>query len=136
MDCGPLEVGEARRCIDGAIGGANVVGVPQRQATGLIIVIALDRQAVNRDAGGGSGVALGLYGGTGKTADWDVVAALARRYPGILLAGSLTAENVASAMQRVQPWGVDVSSGVEAAPGRKDHAKVQAFVQAAKHQIN
>ena len=77
-----------------------------------------------------------LYGGTGKTADWDVAAALARRYPGILLAGSLTAENVASAMQRVQPWGVDVSSGVEAAPGRKDHAKVRAFVQAAKHQIN
>lgn len=77
-----------------------------------------------------------LYGGTGKTADWDVVSALARRYPGILLAGSLTAENVASAMQRVQPWGVDVSSGVEAAPGRKDHAKVRAFVQAAKDQIN
>jgi len=76
-----------------------------------------------------------LYGGTGKTADWHVAAALARRYPGILLAGSLTAENVATAMQMVQPWGVDVSSGVEAAPGRKDHAKVQAFVQAAKNQI-
>ncbi len=76
-----------------------------------------------------------LYGGTGKTADWHVAAALARRYPGILLAGSLTAENVATAMQMVQPWGVDVSSGVEAAPGRKDHAKVRAFVQAAKNQI-
>jgi phosphoribosylanthranilate isomerase len=76
-----------------------------------------------------------LYGGTGKTADWHVSATLARRHPGLLLAGSLTTENIAAAIQTVQPWGVDVSSGVEAVPGRKDHAKVRAFVQAAKHQI-
>lgn len=76
-----------------------------------------------------------LYGGTGKTADWHVSATLARRHSGLLLAGSLTTDNVAAAIQTVQPWGVDVSSGVEAAPGRKDHAKVRAFVQAAKHQI-
>jgi len=73
-----------------------------------------------------------LHGGTGKTADWQMAAALARRYPGLLLAGSLTAENVATAIQFVQPWGVDVSSGVEAAPGKKDHDKVRAFVAQAK----
>lgn len=72
------------------------------------------------------------YGGTGKTTDWNVAAAIARQHPGLLLAGGLTPENVATAIRTVQPWGVDVSSGVEAAPGKKDHAKVHAFVAAAK----
>lgn len=72
------------------------------------------------------------YGGTGKQADWQVVATLARQHPGLLLAGGLTPDNVATAIELVQPWGVDVGSGVEAAPGRKDHAKVRAFVQAAR----
>jgi len=69
------------------------------------------------------------YGGTGKKADWHVAADLARQYPGLLLAGGLTPANVAAAIDLVQPWGVDVNSGVEAAPGRKDHAKVRQFVQ-------
>ncbi|MCB0071276.1 MAG: phosphoribosylanthranilate isomerase [Caldilineaceae bacterium] len=72
------------------------------------------------------------YGGTGKKADWHAAAALAAQHPGLLLAGGLTPDNVAAAVQTVQPWGVDVASGVEAAPGRKDHAKVRAFVAAAK----
>lgn len=76
-----------------------------------------------------------LYGGTGKTADWRVAATLAQQHPGLLLAGSLTPENVASAIQIARPWGVDVSSGVEAAPGRKDHGKVQAFLQAVKQVV-
>ena len=72
------------------------------------------------------------YGGTGKTADWQAAAALARRHPDLLLAGGLTADNVAAAIEIVQPWGVDVSSGVEVAPGKKDHRKVRAFVAAVK----
>lgn len=72
------------------------------------------------------------YGGTGKRADWQTAAQLARQYPGLLLAGGLTPENVAQAIQVVQPWGVDVASGVEAEPGRKDHAKVCEFVKQVK----
>ena len=71
------------------------------------------------------------YGGTGQRADWDTAAALARRYR-LLLAGGLTPANVAEAIARVQPWGVDVSSGVETEPGRKDHAAVRAFIAAAR----
>ncbi|HSH02668.1 MAG TPA: phosphoribosylanthranilate isomerase [Anaerolineae bacterium] len=73
-----------------------------------------------------------LRGGTGETADWEVAARLARMVRGLMLAGGLTAENVAEAVARVRPWGVDVASGVEASKGRKDHEKVRAFVAAAK----
>jgi phosphoribosylanthranilate isomerase len=76
----------------------------------------------------------GHFGGTGKTADWKLAAHLARRAP-ILLAGGLTPLNVAEAVQQVQPWGVDVASGVEAAPGKKDPAKVGAFVRNARTSI-
>ncbi len=71
------------------------------------------------------------YGGTGKRVDWDIARDIARAFP-ILLAGGLTSENVADAIRVVQPWGVDVSSGVERAPGLKDHAKVKEFIRAVK----
>jgi phosphoribosylanthranilate isomerase len=71
------------------------------------------------------------FGGTGVRADWKIAAILAREFP-ILLAGGLNAENVAGAVRAVQPWGVDVSSGVERAPGLKDHAKVRQFISRAK----
>jgi len=71
------------------------------------------------------------YGGTGQAADWTTAAELAMRFPGLMLAGGLTPENVGTAIAAVQPWGVDVSSGVEAAPGRKDPLKVRAFIEAA-----
>lgn len=71
----------------------------------------------------------GAYGGTGVTADWSTAAELARQYP-LLLAGGLTPENVAEAVRRVRPWGVDVASGVESSPGVKDANKMKAFARA------
>ncbi len=76
------------------------------------------------------------YGGTGKKVDWHVARKLAQQYPGLLLAGGLTPANVANAVRIVQPWGVDVASGVERAPGQKDHRKVQQFIAAAKNLSN
>lgn len=73
----------------------------------------------------------GLYGGTGKPLPWDV-AIKAKRYGRIMLAGGLTPENVAEAVRKVRPYGVDVSSGVEASPGRKDHRKLERFIREAK----
>jgi len=73
----------------------------------------------------------GAYGGTGVTADWRSAAELAKHYP-ILLAGGLTSENVAEAVRRVKPWGVDVASGVESVPGVKDPVRMRAFVKAVR----
>ena len=68
-------------------------------------------------------------GGTGHTADWTLAAALARKRR-IVLAGGLTPDNVADAVSAVQPWGIDVSSGVEAAPGIKDERQIAALFAA------
>ena len=72
----------------------------------------------------------GVPGGTGETFDWSLVP----ENPGcpIILAGGLTAENVAAAIRQVRPWAVDVSGGVEASKGIKDAAKVRAFVAAVR----
>jgi len=75
-------------------------------------------------------------GGTGKSYDWDVAAQAifgpARTYVRFVAAGGLTPENVAKAIATLRPWGVDVVSGVEAAPGRKDAAKVRTFIEKAR----
>ena len=71
-----------------------------------------------------------LYGGSGQLADWQAAARLAARYA-IFLAGGLNPANVAAAVAQVKPWGVDVASGVEAAPGKKDHGQIRDFVAAA-----
>ena len=76
--------------------------------------------------------AAGHYGGTGQTADWESAARLATRSR-LLLAGGLTPENVSAAVTRVRPWGVDVASGVESAPGVKDQLKVQLFIERAQN---
>ena len=71
-------------------------------------------------------------GGTGEKFNWELAVEAQKFGKPIFLAGGLTPENVADAVRKVHPFGVDVSSGVESAPGIKDHAKVKAFITAAK----
>ena len=71
-------------------------------------------------------------GGTGEKFNWELAVEAKKLGRPIFLAGGLTPSNVADAVRTVQPYAVDVSSGVEAAPGKKDHAKVREFIQAAK----
>jgi phosphoribosylanthranilate isomerase len=73
----------------------------------------------------------GHWGGTGQTAPWDLLQGFASPLPW-LLAGGLTPENVGEAVRRLRPWGVDVASGVELAPGCKDMDKVRRFIDAAR----
>jgi phosphoribosylanthranilate isomerase len=82
------------------------------------------------DSGGSA-----AHGGTGKTFDWqtgkrsvEVIASLGR----VVVAGGLNASNVTEAIQILKPWGVDVSTGVESKPGKKDPEKVRAFVAAVR----
>jgi phosphoribosylanthranilate isomerase len=69
------------------------------------------------------------HGGTGRTIDWSIAAAMAARRPTIL-SGGLNAQNVCAAVERVRPEMIDVSSGVESAPGIKDATKLRAFFEA------
>jgi phosphoribosylanthranilate isomerase len=71
-------------------------------------------------------------GGTGEKFNWDLAVEAQKFGRPVFLAGGLTPENVADAVRRVKPFGVDVSSGVERLPGKKDHAKVQAFIRAVR----
>ena len=71
------------------------------------------------------------YGGTGQTVDWSLAHEIAQAAP-ILLAGGLTPSNVQEAIRQVQPYGVDVSSGVEKHPGQKTYEKILAFTRAVR----
>lgn len=75
----------------------------------------------------------GAYGGTGAKADLELAAEAVARFPGlcVILAGGLEPDNVAEAVRVVRPYAVDVASGVESAPGKKDPLKMRDFVQAA-----
>lgn len=77
------------------------------------------------------GNAESAFGGAGETFDWE----LARGIEGIILAGGLTPHNVAAAVRTLRPHAVDVASGVESSPGKKDPAKVAAFIKAAKEAL-
>jgi phosphoribosylanthranilate isomerase len=70
----------------------------------------------------------GQYGGTGRTTDWDAARRAAQTHR-IILAGGLKVENVAAAVRIVRPYGVDVASGVESKPGKKDHVRLREFIQ-------
>ncbi len=78
----------------------------------------------------------GEVGGTGQTCDWDAArAAVAMERP-VILAGGLTPENVADAVRTVRPYAVDVASGVESEPGKKDHGKLRDFIERAKSALS
>lgn len=83
---------------------------------------------IDARASGSGGV---VYGGTGRRGDWDLAARLVQDGARVVLAGGLGPENVRGAIEEVQPWAVDVASGVEEGKGVKSPEKVRAFVQAA-----
>lgn len=74
----------------------------------------------------------GAHGGTGTSFNWDAAVEATRFSRMVILAGGLKVETVADAIRKVRPYAVDVSSGVESAPGKKDHSKVRDFIMAAK----
>jgi phosphoribosylanthranilate isomerase len=81
------------------------------------------------DSGGAGG-----FGGSGRTFPWSIAQEFVHARPGmrVILAGGLEPENVADAVAMVRPFGVDVTSGVESSPGRKDHARMRDFIAAAR----
>ena len=97
---------------------AEIEGYPYRDAVAAYLLDAYHKDRL---------------GGSGETFNWDL-AVKAKRIAGkpIILAGGLTPENVGEAIGKVRPYAVDVSSGVEAEPGRKDHEKLRAFLRAVR----
>jgi phosphoribosylanthranilate isomerase len=98
---------------------------------------SIETMAAYRDCVGGfvlDTYVQGQHGGTGKTFDWTL-AREAKQYGPVILSGGLTPEDVKEAIHRVSPYGVDVSSGVESAPGIKDHEKMRRFVAEARAEM-
>lgn len=85
-----------------------------------------------RDYGADAVLIDGASPGAGEVFDWSLAEGAPLAGHRLILAGGLDPDNVAAAVERVQPWGVDVVSGVEARPGRKDPSRVRAFIEAAK----
>lgn len=115
----PQELAELKGRAFKAVRGTGVKNLSDFVLNGQTPALLLDAYSPN------------AYGGTGHTADWGAARTVAEQFP-IFLAGGLTPENVADAIAQVNPWGVDVASGVETSPRKKDHARMQKFVEASK----
>ncbi|MSQ10085.1 MAG: phosphoribosylanthranilate isomerase [Dehalococcoidia bacterium] len=132
LDCVQLsgdEPWDAFQAIDAPV--LKALRVPSDRAeAGLLTELARETPALHQRAGRVLMEALvtGQYGGTGQTANWNLAAAAARRFP-LLLSGGLKPDNVAAAVRTVRPWGVDVASGVET-DGVQDPGKIRAFIHA------
>jgi phosphoribosylanthranilate isomerase len=126
-------------------GGEDLVGrVRERFGTGLRILQVLHYGVGAAEEAGGlaenqniDGILVDsrtatAVGGTGIRFDWDAAESLFKGGIRLVVAGGLTPKNVAEAIGKLRPWGVDVASGVEASPGRKDAEKVRAFVANAR----
>ena len=112
--------------VDGLIRTQRVIKVVRVKTGFRVASLARYRAA---DAILLDGFARGLHGGTGRTLDWKL-ARTARRYGQIILAGGLTPKNISEAIRVAEPYAVDVASGVEARPGRKDPARLRALFAA------
>ena len=111
--------------------------LPRRGLKALRVGPGFDPADAVRYEGRAAGLLLDTHaksapGGTGETFDWVLARELRPRVSYLVLAGGLTPQNVARAIAEVRPDAVDVSSGVESAPGRKDAAKVRAFIEAVR----
>lgn len=128
LDCVQLHGDEPAEAVDLLIaGGLGVIKGFRVKDTAVFAQMAMYRSSYYLlDA-----YIPGSPGGTGEAFDWRIARSVAGTTP-ILLAGGLTPGNVAQAVRVGVPWGVDVSSGVEGMPGRKDAGKVQRFIAAAK----
>lgn len=80
-----------------------------------------------------SGILLDISKGTGKVYNWDLAIEAKKYGKPIILSGGLTPENVSEAIKKVKPYGVDVSTGIESSPGKKDYEKMKLFMQESRH---
>lgn len=125
--------------LHGSVGASFCNAVHRRTGVGVIRAFRVGSNADVQDADRFREVDLQLYdarvdgaeGGTGQTWDWGLLRTRRARVP-LILSGGLTADNVAAGIAAVDPFAVDVASGVEAAPGVKDPTKVEAFIAAAQ----
>ena len=140
---GPEDV--ARKVEEAGVGAAQLHGdeTPEfcRSLGGLMLIKALRvGEGFRAEAAAGYGTEAILLdafsaeeqGGTGRTFDWSLAKMTRALVPKLFLAGGLTPENVAEAVRAVEPYGVDVCSGIESAPGRKDIERMRRFIEAAR----
>lgn len=114
---------------------ASLANLPRRVIKALRVTPGFQADSVDPYLEGACGILLdsgsaAQPGGTGQPFDWSLAEAVRARVPHLVLAGGLTAENAGPAIRAVGPDAVDVSTGVESAPGRKDEARLSAFIAA------